>query len=107
MYIVYWFVYLTFFSKRPSAEECHEHRWLLPTEYMIKKRDKTMFNSYKLQVNVLSFNYKYDTITCQPIYNKLLVHRSYYYVFKLQNVILDFYSNQLFLCSFFITWISI
>ncbi|XP_025423037.1 obscurin isoform X4 [Sipha flava] len=36
-------------TKRPSAEECHEHRWLLPTEYMIKKRDKTMFNSYKLQ----------------------------------------------------------
>ncbi|XP_050059981.1 obscurin isoform X6 [Aphis gossypii] len=36
-------------TKRPSAEECHEHRWLLPTEYMIKKREKTMFNSYKLQ----------------------------------------------------------
>ncbi|XP_050440776.1 obscurin isoform X38 [Adelges cooleyi] len=36
-------------TKRPSAEECHEHRWLLPTEYMIKKREKTMFHSFKLQ----------------------------------------------------------
>ncbi|KAM7249100.1 hypothetical protein ACFE04_021584 [Oxalis oulophora] len=36
-------------SKRPSAEDCHEHRWLLPTEYMIKKREKTHFDTAKLK----------------------------------------------------------
>lgn len=36
-------------SKRPTAEESHEHRWLLPTEYMIKKRERTMFLSNRLK----------------------------------------------------------
>ncbi|CAH1393217.1 unnamed protein product [Nezara viridula] len=30
-------------NKRPSAEECHEHRWLLPSEYMIKRRERAVF----------------------------------------------------------------
>ncbi|XP_050523300.1 obscurin isoform X8 [Daktulosphaira vitifoliae] len=45
-------------TKRPSAEECHEHRWLLPTEYMIKKREKTMFHSYKLQLFTKEYHEK-------------------------------------------------
>ncbi|XP_065224779.1 obscurin-like isoform X6 [Planococcus citri] len=36
-------------TKRPSAEECHEQRWLLPTEYLIKKREKTSFETTKLK----------------------------------------------------------
>ncbi|CAB0012839.1 unnamed protein product [Nesidiocoris tenuis] len=30
-------------TKRPSAEECQEHRWLLPSEYMIKRRERAVF----------------------------------------------------------------
>ncbi|XP_034942777.1 obscurin isoform X3 [Chelonus insularis] len=36
-------------SKRPTAEECHEHRWLLPTEFMIKKRERASFPGSRLQ----------------------------------------------------------
>ncbi|XP_044021283.1 obscurin isoform X3 [Aphidius gifuensis] len=36
-------------SKRPTAEECHEHRWLIPTEFMIKKRERASFPGSKLQ----------------------------------------------------------
>ncbi|XP_031784412.1 obscurin isoform X6 [Nasonia vitripennis] len=35
--------------KRPTAEECHEHRWLMPTEYMIKKRERTIFLGNRLK----------------------------------------------------------
>uniref|UniRef100_A0A0A9VUL5 Muscle M-line assembly protein unc-89 n=1 Tax=Lygus hesperus TaxID=30085 RepID=A0A0A9VUL5_LYGHE len=30
-------------TKRPCAEECQEHRWLLPSEYMIKRRERAVF----------------------------------------------------------------
>ncbi|XP_024939523.1 obscurin isoform X4 [Cephus cinctus] len=36
-------------SKRPSAEECHENRWLLPTEFMIKKRERAIFLGNRLK----------------------------------------------------------
>ncbi|XP_066993450.2 obscurin isoform X6 [Anabrus simplex] len=36
-------------SKRPTAEECHEHRWLLPTESMIKKRERAVFLGNRLK----------------------------------------------------------
>ncbi|XP_011305282.1 muscle M-line assembly protein unc-89 isoform X2 [Fopius arisanus] len=36
-------------SKRPTAEECHEHRWLMPTEFMIKKRERTSFSGDRLK----------------------------------------------------------
>ncbi|XP_020293629.1 obscurin isoform X3 [Pseudomyrmex gracilis] len=42
-------------SKRPLAEECHEHRWLLPTEYMIKKRERAVFLGNRLK----EYNEKY------------------------------------------------
>ncbi|XP_054277501.1 obscurin-like isoform X3 [Macrosteles quadrilineatus] len=35
--------------KRPTAEECHEHRWLLPTEYMIKRRERAVFLGNRLK----------------------------------------------------------
>lgn len=38
------------YSKRPTAEECHEHRWLLPTEFMIKKRERAVFLGSRLKV---------------------------------------------------------
>ncbi|KAK2576391.1 hypothetical protein KPH14_005736 [Odynerus spinipes] len=36
-------------SKRPMAEECHEHRWLLPSEFMIKKRERAIFLGNRLK----------------------------------------------------------
>ncbi|XP_064214163.1 obscurin isoform X6 [Tribolium castaneum] len=36
-------------NKRPSAEECHENRWLLPTDYMIKKRERAVFLGNRLK----------------------------------------------------------
>ncbi|XP_066587330.1 obscurin isoform X6 [Prorops nasuta] len=36
-------------SKRPVTEECHEHRWLMPTEYMIKKRERAVFLGNRLK----------------------------------------------------------
>lgn len=37
------------------AEECHEHRWLLPAEYMIKKRERAVFLGNRLK----EYNEKY------------------------------------------------
>ncbi|KAL0112243.1 hypothetical protein PUN28_011952 [Cardiocondyla obscurior] len=36
-------------SKRPIPEECHEHRWLLPTDFMIKKRERAVFLGNRLK----------------------------------------------------------
>ncbi|KAB0792164.1 hypothetical protein PPYR_14123 [Photinus pyralis] len=36
-------------NKRPSAEECHENRWLLPTDSMIKKRERAVFLGNRLR----------------------------------------------------------
>ncbi|XP_023245574.1 obscurin [Copidosoma floridanum] len=36
-------------SKRPTAEECQEHRWLMPTDYMIKKRERSVFLGNRLK----------------------------------------------------------
>ncbi|XP_044269472.1 obscurin isoform X2 [Tribolium madens] len=36
-------------NKRLSAEECHENRWLLPTDYMIKKRERAVFLGNRLK----------------------------------------------------------
>lgn len=38
-----------FFSKRPTPEECHENRWLLPTDYMIKKRERSVFLGHRIK----------------------------------------------------------
>ncbi|KAL7050000.1 hypothetical protein ACKWTF_003934 [Chironomus riparius] len=35
--------------KRPSVEECLEHRWLTATDFMIKKRERTHFSSEKIK----------------------------------------------------------
>lgn len=43
--------YIPDFSKRPSPEECHENRWLLPTDHMIKKRERAVFLGNRLKVS--------------------------------------------------------
>lgn len=37
------------FSKRPLAEECHEHRWLQLSDFMIKKRERAVFLGNRLK----------------------------------------------------------
>ncbi|XP_054168063.1 obscurin-like [Oppia nitens] len=34
--------------KRPTIEECSDHKWLLPNEFMVKKRENAIFSSHKL-----------------------------------------------------------
>ena len=45
------------FRKRPSAEECLEHRWLTATDFMIKKRERAIFLADRLK----HFSEKYHT----------------------------------------------
>lgn len=35
-------------------EECHENRWLLPTEFMIKKRERASFLGMRLKVKTVA-----------------------------------------------------
>ncbi|XP_053213912.1 obscurin-like isoform X4 [Panonychus citri] len=35
-------------SKRPTIEECSDHKWLMPNEYAVRKRESTLFSSNKL-----------------------------------------------------------
>lgn len=37
-------------NKRPTVEECYEHRWLQATDFMIKKREHVRFNTQKIKV---------------------------------------------------------
>ena len=39
-----------FYRKRPSAEETLEHRWLQPSEHMLKKRERASFFGNRLKV---------------------------------------------------------
>jgi hypothetical protein len=41
-------------SKRPYAEECLEHRWLVSTDFMIKKRERSVFPTQQLKVMFFS-----------------------------------------------------
>ncbi|XP_076264324.1 obscurin isoform X26 [Rhynchophorus ferrugineus] len=36
-------------NKRPTPDECHENRWLLPTDYMIKKRERNVFLGHRIK----------------------------------------------------------
>ncbi|XP_029048165.2 obscurin-like isoform X4 [Osmia bicornis bicornis] len=36
-------------NKRPLVEECHEHRWLQPSDYMTKKRERAVFLGNRLK----------------------------------------------------------
>jgi hypothetical protein len=44
------------YSKRPTAEECHENRWLLQTEFMIKKRERAIFLGNRLKVSDMIYS---------------------------------------------------
>ncbi|CAH1180870.1 unnamed protein product [Phyllotreta striolata] len=36
-------------NKRPSPEECQENRWLLPSDFMIKKRERAVFLGHRIK----------------------------------------------------------
>ncbi|KAE8753087.1 hypothetical protein FOCC_FOCC000010 [Frankliniella occidentalis] len=52
-------------SKRPTIEESHEHRWLLPTEFMIKKRERASF----LGIRLKDFCDEYHTMRARQAIN--------------------------------------
>lgn len=37
-------------SKRPTVEECREHRWLTESDFMAKKRERATFFGNRLRV---------------------------------------------------------
>lgn len=37
--------------KRPSAEECYEHRWLQQSDFMNRKRERAVFLGNRLKVS--------------------------------------------------------
>lgn len=43
--------------KRPSVEDVLEHRWLISTDFMIKKRERTIFLADKIK----KFSEEYHT----------------------------------------------
>lgn len=43
-----------YFSKRPTVEECLEHRWFTTSDFMIKKRERAIFRSDKIRVIFIS-----------------------------------------------------
>ncbi|KAK7082958.1 Serine/threonine-protein kinase 17A, partial [Halocaridina rubra] len=36
-------------SKRPTIEDCREHKWLIENDYMVKKRERATFFGIKLK----------------------------------------------------------
>ena len=38
--------------KRPYTEDCQEHRWLMASDYMVKKRERAHFLGNRLKVSV-------------------------------------------------------
>lgn len=46
------------FSKRPTCEETLEHRWLMATDYMNKKRERAVFLGNRLKVSYPEENSK-------------------------------------------------
>lgn len=49
------FLYLP--RKRPYTEDCQEHRWLMASDYMVKKRERAHFLGNRLKV-ALSDSFK-------------------------------------------------
>ena len=49
-----YYVILSFYSKRPSTEECLEHRWFQPSEHMLKKREPASFLGHRRKVSSAS-----------------------------------------------------
>ncbi|XP_076666422.1 obscurin isoform X4 [Andrena cerasifolii] len=52
-------------SKRPLVEECHEHRWLQPTDYMIKKRERAVFLGNRLKEYNEEYHAEKSKVACE------------------------------------------
>lgn len=63
---------LTHCRKRPSVEECFEHRWLVHTDFMIKKRERAIFPGSRLKVRFLGVRYSIPP-TFQPFHVDLVM----------------------------------
>ncbi|XP_075532272.1 obscurin isoform X7 [Dermacentor variabilis] len=45
-------------EKRPAISECLENKWILPSEFMLRKRENSVFLSHKLQEFAANFHMK-------------------------------------------------
>ena len=52
MEVYKYFLYIIKRRKRPYTEDCQEHRWLMASDYMVKKRERAHFLGNRLKVNV-------------------------------------------------------
>jgi len=42
------FSFINSFRKRPYTEDCLEHRWLMSSDYMVRKRERAIFLGSRL-----------------------------------------------------------
>ncbi|XP_040072551.1 obscurin isoform X2 [Ixodes scapularis] len=59
-------------EKRPAISECLENKWMLPSEFMLRKRENSVFHSHKLQEFAAKFRAKKKNSATADKLSKLL-----------------------------------
>ncbi|XP_075733476.1 obscurin isoform X5 [Rhipicephalus microplus] len=59
-------------EKRPAISECLENKWMLPSEFMLRKRENSVFLSHKLQEFAADFHMKKKNASTAERLSKLL-----------------------------------
>lgn len=86
--------FLMFFRKRPTTEECLENKWLLPNEFMIKKREHAVFLSHNLRDFSERFHSQKGKSTPNALLNIFGKSESRYHSFIFQ-IVLFLFSSRL------------
>jgi hypothetical protein len=61
-------VFFRFISKRPTLEEILDHKWLLPNEQLVKKREANVFLTDKLSEFARDFESKKQSKVPQSLF---------------------------------------
>lgn len=59
-------------EKRPAISECLENKWMLPSEFMLRKRENSVFLSHKLQEFAANFHLKKKNASTAEKLSKLI-----------------------------------
>ncbi|XP_037503799.1 obscurin isoform X1 [Rhipicephalus sanguineus] len=59
-------------EKRPAVSECLENKWMLPSEFMLRKRENSVFLSHKLQEFAANFHMKKKNASTADRLSKLI-----------------------------------
>ncbi|KAK8776483.1 hypothetical protein V5799_030172 [Amblyomma americanum] len=59
-------------EKRPAISECLENKWMLPSEFMLRKRENSVFLSHKLQEFAANFHLKKKNASTAERLSKLI-----------------------------------